>query len=102
MVGTISARTLDYFGLLVAASIVALCSGVLATLCVKYEFSFLRGSLRHPSLVLHWSVRIAWGSCCEERNLYLPRSSRATLQKMNPSLKRGIMQVQTLVCSRSA
>jgi hypothetical protein len=34
------------------------------------------------------------------RNLYLPRSSRATLEKMNPSLKRGIMQVQTLVCGR--
>jgi hypothetical protein len=38
MEGTISARTFDYFGLLVAASIVALCSGVLATLCVKHEF----------------------------------------------------------------
>jgi hypothetical protein len=34
------------------------------------------------------------------RNLYLPRSSWATLEKMNPSLKRSIMQVQTLVCSR--
>jgi len=40
MVGTITARTLDYFGLLVAAGVVAMCSGVLATLCVKYE---LRG-----------------------------------------------------------
>jgi hypothetical protein len=30
----------------------------------------------------------------------LPRSSRAILKKMKPSLKRGIMQVQTLVCSR--
>jgi len=40
MKGTITTRTLDYFGLLVGASIVALCSGVLATLCVKYE---LRG-----------------------------------------------------------
>ena len=40
MVGSITARTFDYFGLLVGASIVALCSGVLATLCVKYE---LRG-----------------------------------------------------------
>jgi hypothetical protein len=40
MQGTITARTFDYFGLLVAASIVTLCSGVLATLCVKYE---LRG-----------------------------------------------------------
>jgi ABC-type xylose transport system permease subunit len=38
MQGTITARTFDYFGgLLVTASIVALCSGVLATLCVKYE-----------------------------------------------------------------
>jgi hypothetical protein len=37
MAGTITARTFDYFGLLVAASIVALFSGVLATLCVKYE-----------------------------------------------------------------
>ena len=38
MVGSINARTFDYFGVLVGASIVALCSGVLATLCVKYEF----------------------------------------------------------------
>ena len=37
MQGTITARTFDYFALLVGASIVALCSGVLATLCVKYE-----------------------------------------------------------------
>jgi hypothetical protein len=37
MEGTITARTADYFALLVAASIVALCSGVLATLCVKHE-----------------------------------------------------------------
>jgi len=40
MVGSITARTFDYFELVVGASIVALCSGVLATLCVKYE---LRG-----------------------------------------------------------
>ena len=40
MEGSLTARTLDYFGLLVAASIVALLSGVLATLCVKHE---LRG-----------------------------------------------------------
>jgi hypothetical protein len=35
-----------------------------------------------------------------KRNLYLPPSSRAILKKMKPSLKRGIMWVQTLVCSR--
>ena len=40
MGGSITARPLDYFALLVGASIVALCSGVLATLCVKHE---LRG-----------------------------------------------------------
>jgi hypothetical protein len=40
MKGSITARTLDYFALLVGASIVALCSGVLASLCVKHE---LRG-----------------------------------------------------------
>jgi hypothetical protein len=40
MAGGITARTLDYFALLVGASIVALCSGVLASLCVKHE---LRG-----------------------------------------------------------
>jgi hypothetical protein len=40
MGGGIIARTLDYFALLVGASIVALCSGVLASLCVKHE---LRG-----------------------------------------------------------
>jgi hypothetical protein len=38
MVGSVNARTLDYFALLVGASIVALCSGVLATLCIKHEF----------------------------------------------------------------
>jgi hypothetical protein len=67
MEGTITARTLDYFGLLVAASLVALCSGVLETLCVKYELSGgLRGSGPHASLVLHWSVRTVCGSCSEE------------------------------------
>jgi hypothetical protein len=70
MEGTITARTLDYFGLLVvlvAASLVALCSGVLASLCVKYELSGgLRGSGPHASLVLHWSVRTVCGSCSEE------------------------------------
>src|SRR5215216_4823690 len=35
--GSITSRTLDYFALLVGASIVALCCGVLATLCVKFE-----------------------------------------------------------------
>ena len=38
MQGGSIARPLDYFALLVGASIVALCSGVLATLCVKHEF----------------------------------------------------------------
>jgi hypothetical protein len=40
MAGGITARPLDFFALLVGASIVALCCGVLATLCVKHE---LRG-----------------------------------------------------------
>jgi hypothetical protein len=34
------------------------------------------------------------------RNFYLPRSSRATVGRMNPQLKRGIMQGHTCVCSR--
>ena len=34
----ITARPQDCFALLVGASIVALCSGVLASLCVKHEF----------------------------------------------------------------
>jgi hypothetical protein len=37
MEGGITARTLDYFGLLVAASVIALFSAVVATLCVKFE-----------------------------------------------------------------
>jgi hypothetical protein len=41
MEGGVTARTLDYFALLVGASIVALCSGVVATLCVKYELRWL-------------------------------------------------------------
>ena len=52
MVGSITARTLDYFALLVAASIVALCSGVLGTLCVKYE-----------ERVLAWAWTAAYLSC---------------------------------------
>jgi hypothetical protein len=41
MEGTISARTLDYLGLLVAASIVALLSAVLTAICIKYEQRWL-------------------------------------------------------------
>jgi hypothetical protein len=37
MAGSIVARTLDYFGLLVAGSVFALCSGVVTAICVKYE-----------------------------------------------------------------
>jgi hypothetical protein len=37
MVGSITVRTLDYFGLLVAASVIALFSAVVATLSVKFE-----------------------------------------------------------------
>jgi hypothetical protein len=40
MEGGSAARTLDYSGVLVAASIVVLFSAVVATLCIKYE---LRG-----------------------------------------------------------
>jgi hypothetical protein len=40
MGGSITAGPLDYFALLVGVSIIALCSGVLVTLCIKYE---LRG-----------------------------------------------------------
>jgi hypothetical protein len=37
MAGGITARTLDYFGWLVAASIVALCSGVVTAICIRFE-----------------------------------------------------------------
>ena len=37
MVGSITARTIDYFALLVAASCVALFSAFVATLCIKFE-----------------------------------------------------------------
>jgi hypothetical protein len=37
MEGSITARTLDYFGWLVAASIGTLCSAVVTAICVKYE-----------------------------------------------------------------
>jgi hypothetical protein len=68
MEGSITARPLDYFALLVRASIVALFSCVVATLCGKFEERGLGGSGQHPSLVLQWSVRTAWGSCCEVRH----------------------------------
>jgi len=41
MQGSITARPLDYFGLLVAASIVALCSAVVTALCVRFEERWL-------------------------------------------------------------
>jgi hypothetical protein len=91
MVGSITARTPDYFGWLVAASVGALLSAVVTAICVKYEDRWLAGYGQQPSLVVHWPLRTAWGSCCEERNLYLPRSSRAILKKMNPQLKEEIM-----------
>jgi hypothetical protein len=59
MEGGISTR-MDYFALLVGASIAALFSGVVATLCVKFEERGLRGSGQHRSLVVHWSERTAW------------------------------------------
>jgi hypothetical protein len=37
MVGSITARTLDYFGLLVAASVFALISAGVTAICIKYE-----------------------------------------------------------------
>jgi hypothetical protein len=37
MVGTITARTLDYFGVLVAASVFALISAGVTAICVRYE-----------------------------------------------------------------
>ena len=37
MESAISARTLDYFGLLVGASIIALCSAGVTALCVRFE-----------------------------------------------------------------
>ena len=37
MEGTIIGRTLDYFGVLVAASVFALLSAVVTAICVKHE-----------------------------------------------------------------
>jgi hypothetical protein len=37
MEGTITARALDYFGLLVAASVFALISAGVTAICIKYE-----------------------------------------------------------------
>jgi hypothetical protein len=52
MVGSISARTLDYFGWLVAASVGALVSAVVTAICIKYEE---RG--------LAWVWAVAFFSC---------------------------------------
>jgi hypothetical protein len=41
MVGTITARTPEYFGWLVAASVGALLSAVVTAICVKYEDRWL-------------------------------------------------------------
>jgi hypothetical protein len=41
MVGFITARTLDYFGWLVVASVLALVSAVVTAICIKYEDRWL-------------------------------------------------------------
>jgi hypothetical protein len=41
MVGGSAARTLDYFGVLVAMSVFALISAVVTALCIKYEERWL-------------------------------------------------------------
>lgn len=41
MESTITVRTLDYFGVLVAMSVFALVSAVVTALCIKYEERFL-------------------------------------------------------------
>jgi hypothetical protein len=66
MEGSITERPLDYFGLLVGASVVALFSGVVATLCVTFEERGLAWFWAACFFGLHWSARTAWGSCCEE------------------------------------
>jgi hypothetical protein len=52
MVGIITARTLDYFGVLVAASVFALISAGVTAICVKYE-----------ERVLSWLWTAAYFSC---------------------------------------
>jgi hypothetical protein len=52
MVGSITARTLDYFGLLVAASVFALVSAGVTAICIKYE-----------ERVLAWFWTAAYFSC---------------------------------------
>jgi len=37
MQGNITARTLDYLGLLVGAGVMALCSAAVTALCIKFE-----------------------------------------------------------------
>jgi hypothetical protein len=51
-VGITAARTLDYFGWLVVASVAALCSAVVTAICVKYE-----------ERVLAWAWTAAYLSC---------------------------------------
>ena len=41
MEGTITVRTLDYFGLLMAVSVFALVSAVVTAMCIKYEERWL-------------------------------------------------------------
>jgi hypothetical protein len=52
MVGSITARTLDYFGLLVAASVFALISAGVTAICIKYE-----------ERLLAWAWTAAYFSC---------------------------------------
>ena len=52
MQGGITARSLDYFGVLVGASIASLFSAVVTAICVKYE-----------ERVLAWAWTAAYLSC---------------------------------------
>ena len=52
MVGSITARTLDYFGWLVGASVFALISAGVTAICIKYE-----------ERLLAWAWTAAYFSC---------------------------------------
>ena len=62
MEGSTVARPLDYFGLLVAASVGALLSGVVTAICIKYE-----------ERVLAWVWAAAFFSCARAAAYFLGR-----------------------------
>ena len=92
MEGSITARTLDYFGLLVAASVGALCSALLTAICVKFE---------GRRLTWFWAI-LLW-FCTARRVLFGEVAVKSGMTELEQALEAlGRVSRQAVFCSTSS